>query len=80
MRGYCWGDAGEVVTRRWQHVDTDAEGVGSKGKVLVGQEVAVRCAHGASYPLADIDVGVDGRRFTMWASVSDKLLVPLLFG
>ena len=53
-----------------------------EGKVLVGQEVAVRCAHGESarYPLADIDVRVGGRRFTVRAGVSDKLPVPLLLG
>ena len=52
------------------------------GKVLVGQEVAVRCAHGESvrYPLADIDVRVGGRRFTVRVGVSDKLPVPLLLG
>ena len=53
-----------------------------EGAAVNGQEVAVCCAHRESvrYPLADIDVRVSGRRFTVWASVLDKLPVLVLFG
>ena len=52
------------------------------GKVLVGQEVAIRCAHGESvrYPLADIDVEVGGRQFVVRAGVADQLPVQILLG
>ena len=53
-----------------------------EGKVLVGQVVAVRCAHGDNicYPLADVEVRVGGRQLTVGAGVSDWLPVPVLLG
>ena len=53
-----------------------------EGKVLVGKVVAVRCAHGDSieYPLADVDVEIEGRRMTIRAGVSDRLPVQILLG
>ena len=53
-----------------------------RGKVLVGQGVAIRCAHGKSvgYPLADIDVEVSSRQFVVRAGVADQLPVQILLG
>ena len=53
-----------------------------EGKVLAGKVVVVRCAHGKSvrYPLADVDVEVGGRQFTMQAGVSHNLPVQMLLG
>ena len=51
-------------------------------KVLVGEVVAVRCAHGdnVNYPLADVDVEIEGRKMTIRAGVSDRLPVQILLG
>ena len=53
-----------------------------EGKVLVGQGVAIRCAHGENvrYPLADIVVEVGGRQFAVRAGVADQLPVQILLG
>lgn len=50
--------------------------------MLVGEVVAVRCAHGDSveYPLADIKVEIEGRKMTVPAGVSDRLPVQILLG
>ena len=52
------------------------------GKVLAGKVVAVRCAHGeiVRYPLAELEVTVDGRKIAITAGVADKLPVQLLLG
>ena len=51
-------------------------------KVLVGKVVVVRCTHGENvdYPLADLDVEIEGRRMTIRAGVSNRLPVPILLG
>ena len=51
-------------------------------KVLEGEAVVVRCAHGESvrYPLADLEIAVEGKQFVIRAGVSDKLPVQLLLG
>ena len=53
-----------------------------EGRVLGGQVVAVRCAHGESvrYPLADISVEIGGKQRVIRAGVCDKLPVPILLG
>ena len=53
-----------------------------KDKELSGKSVVVRCAHGDSvrYPLADLDIEVEGKRFTIRAGVSEELPVQLLLG
>lgn len=53
-----------------------------EGKVLADETVVVRCAHGESvrYPLADLEIAVQGKRFVIRAGVSDKLPVQLLLG
>ena len=50
--------------------------------MLAGEAVVVRCAHGESvrYPLADLEIDVQGKRFVVRAGVSDKLPVQLLLG
>ena len=51
-------------------------------KVLAGKVVAVRCAHGeiVRYPLAELEVTVDGRKIAITAGVAEKLPVQLLLG
>ena len=53
-----------------------------RGKVLVGQGVAIRCAHGESvrYPLADIEVEDGSRQFVVRAGVADQLPIQILLG
>ena len=52
------------------------------GKVLEGEAVAIRCAHGDTvlYPLACVNVEVDGQAFEVQAAVADKLPLAMLLG
>ena len=51
-------------------------------KILVGEAVMVRCAHGDTvlYPLADIELEVDGSRLKVRAAVSKSLPASVLLG
>ena len=46
------------------------------------EELSIRCAHGdmVIYPLAEIEIAVDGRSLTVEAAVADKLPVSVLLG
>ena len=49
---------------------------------MVDGEVAIRCAHGNTivYPLADVEIKIEGQCFTVQAGVSDTLPVSVLLG
>lgn len=51
-------------------------------KILEGEAVMIRCAHGdmVLYPLAEIDMEVDGVLVSADAAVSEALPVPVLSG
>ena len=51
-------------------------------KFLEGDTVTIKCAHGDTvlYPLANVDMEVDGQRVTVEAAVSGRLPVPVLLG
>ena len=49
---------------------------------ITGEEISIRCAHGDTivYPLAEIEIGIGGRSFTVEAAVVEKLPVSVLLG
>ena len=49
---------------------------------MVDDEVAIRCAHNNTivYPLADVEIRIEGQCFTVQAGVSDTLPVSVLLG
>ena len=49
---------------------------------MVDGEVAIRCAHGNTivYPLADVEIKIEGQCLTVQAGVSDTLPVSVLLG
>ena len=49
---------------------------------FLDQTVTIRCAHGdvALYPLAEVELEVDGARFQVQAAISDRLPVSVLLG
>ncbi len=51
-------------------------------KLLHGEVVAIRCAHGDTvlYPLAEVDLEVEGYLIHVEAAISDTLPVPVLLG
>ena len=51
-------------------------------KFLEGEAVSVCCAHGDTvlYPLAEVEMEVDGVKIGVRAAVSEKLPVPVLLG
>ena len=51
-------------------------------RLLEGEAVAVRCAHGDTvlYPLAEVAMEVDGVETRVRAAVSEKLPVSVLLG
>jgi len=51
-------------------------------KYLEGDVVTIRCAHGdvTLYPLADVDLEVEGLSIQVEAAVSEKLPVDVLLG
>ena len=51
-------------------------------KILEGDTVTIKCAHGdiVLYPLANVDLEVDGRRVSVEAAVSGRLPVDVLLG
>ena len=51
-------------------------------KILEGEAVTICCAHGDTvlYPLAEVDIEVDGRRLTVEAAVSKTLPMDVLLG
>ena len=52
------------------------------GKVIEGEAVTIRCAHGdvVLYPLAEVGVEVDGKVIKVDAAVSESLPVSVLLG
>ena len=57
------------------------KGLVPKGKLLL-ETVELRCVHGdnVSYPLAMVDMDLDGKKFQVKAGVADDLPVPMLMG
>ena len=53
-----------------------------QNKFLEGQAVTIRCAHGDTvlYPLAEVDLEIDGLPIRVEAAVSDSLPVAVLLG
>ena len=53
-----------------------------KGKILQGEAVAIRCAHGGTvvYPIARVDVCIGDQHLTVEAAVSDTLPMSMLLG
>ena len=53
-----------------------------KNKILEGAAVTIRCAHGDTvrYPLARVNIEVQGRRVTVEAAVSTTLPASVLLG
>ena len=53
-----------------------------KKKIVDGQFVTIQCAHGdtVSYPLAQVELEVEGRPVTVEAAVSDTLPRSVLLG
>ncbi len=53
-----------------------------EGKFLEGEAVTVRCAHGdmVLYPLAEVELELEGRKRTVKAAVSETLPVSVLLG
>ena len=53
-----------------------------KEKLLEGEAVAIRCAHGDTvlYPLAQVDLEIDGQPLEVQAAVSDRLPMAVLLG
>jgi len=54
-----------------------------ESKVLEGDVVTIRCAHGGDmvlYPVAQLDLEIEGRPVCVKAAVSKTLLVPVLLG
>ena len=51
-------------------------------KLLHGEAVAIRCAHGDTvlYPLAEVDLEIDGYPLHVEAAISDTLPMPVLLG
>ena len=51
-------------------------------KILEGEVVTVRCAHGdmVLYPLAEVEMELDGAKMMVQAAVSDTLPVLVLLG
>ena len=51
-------------------------------KLLHGEAVAIRCAHGDTvlYPLAEVELEVDGYPLHVEAAISDTLPMPVLVG
>ena len=51
-------------------------------RCLEGQAVAIQCAHGdvALYPLAEVELEVEGTRVQVQAAISDNLPVSELLG
>ena len=51
-------------------------------KLLPDEAVAIRCAHGDTvlYPLAAVELEVEGQHITVEAAVSDTLPTPVLLG
>ena len=51
-------------------------------KKLVGEEVTVRCAHGdtALYPLAKVEMELEGMKLNVKDAVSESLPVSVLLG
>ena len=51
-------------------------------KLLHGEAVAIRCAHGDTvlYPLAEVDLEVEGYPIHVEAAISDTLPMPVLLG
>ena len=51
-------------------------------KVLEGDAVTIRCAHGDTvlYPVARLDMEIEGRAMCVKAAVSQTLSVPVLLG
>ena len=54
----------------------------SKEKLLEGEAVAIRCAHGDTvlYPLAQVEVEIEGQSFEIQAAVADRLPTAVLLG
>ena len=57
-------------------------GLVPEGKILEGEAVTVRCAHGdmVLYPLAEVELELDGAKMKVKAAVSDTLPVSVLLG
>ena len=53
-----------------------------KRKIVDGEFVTIQCAHGdtVSYPLAQVELRVEGRPITVEAAISDKLPRVVLLG
>ena len=53
-----------------------------KEKLLEGEAVAIRCAHGDTvlYPLAQVEVEIEGQSFEIQAAVADRLPMAVLLG
>jgi len=51
-------------------------------KLLEGEAVAIRCAHGDTvlYPLAQVEMEIDGQSFEIQAAVADRLPMAVLLG
>ena len=51
-------------------------------KMKAGEDIMVRCAHGdiVKYPLADVELDIDGVAVTVTAAVSERLPVSALLG
>lgn len=49
---------------------------------ITGEEISIRCAQGDTviYPLAEIEIEIGGRSFTVEAAVVEKLPVSVLLG
>ena len=67
---YCWIRA---VPR---------QGLVSEEKSLEGEAVTIQCVHGdvALYPLADVELEIEGNTVQVQAAISDKLPVSVLLG
>ena len=57
-------------------------GLVTEEKILEGEVVTVRCAHGdmVVYPLAEVEMELDGAKMMVQAAVSDTLPVSVLLG
>ena len=51
-------------------------------KLIAGEATTIRCVHGdnALYPLAEVEVNVDGVAMTVRAAISEELPVAVLLG
>ena len=83
---FCGGGIPQQMTRRAgqvgkTRVEEDRELV-SDDKLLEGEVVAVRCAHGNTvvYPLADVELELEGDEVQVIAAVAEHLPVSVILG